>query len=318
MARYSILVTGGAGFIGSHLVESLVKRGNRVRVLDDFSSGHRSNLAAVRKDVEILRGNCADPSAARRAVRGIEVVYHEGAVPSVAKSVADPRGSFRANAEATSCLLVAARDAGVRRFVYAGSSSVYGDTPGLRKRETEVPRPLSPYAVGKLTGEHLVRVFSSLYGLEGLTLRYFNVFGPRQDPNSQYSAVIPIFVKSLIEGNSPTIHGDGEQSRDFTFVSNVVNANLIACEADVSGGKVYNIACGGRYTLNELYRALREQIGSDLPATYGPPRAGDVKHSMAAIGRIQKELGYEVGVSFEEGIARTVRWYQEVGLKAFR
>jgi UDP-glucose 4-epimerase len=310
MARYSILVTGGAGFIGSHLVESLVKRGNRVRVLDDFSSGHRSNLAAVRKDVEILRGNCADPSAARRAVRGIEVVYHEGAVPSVAKSVADPRGSFRANAEATSCLLVAARDAGVRRFVYAGSSSVYGDTPGLRKRETEVPRPLSPYAVGKLTGEHLVRVFSSLYGLEGLTLRYFNVFGPRQDPGSPYSGVISLFTTALLEGRSPIIYGDGLQSRDFTYVDNVVDANLRALTARGLRGQTVNVATGRRTTLRQLLAMLAKETHTSPRAVRQPRRAGDIRHSLADIRAAGRLLGYRPKIDVARGLRRTVAWYK--------
>jgi UDP-glucose 4-epimerase len=310
MARYSILVTGGAGFIGSHLVESLVKRGNRVRVLDDFSSGHRSNLAAVRKDVEILRGNCADPSAARRAVRGIEVVYHEGAVPSVAKSVADPRGSFRANAEATSCLLVAARDAGVRRFVYAGSSSVYGDTPGLRKRETEVPRPLSPYAVGKLTGEHLVRVFSSLYGLEGLTLRYFNVFGPRQDPGSPYSGVISLFTTALLEGRPPIIYGDGLQSRDFTYVDNVVDANLRALTARGLRGQTVNVATGRRTTLRQLLAMLAKETHTSPRAVRRPRRAGDIRHSLADIRAAGRLLGYRPKIDVARGLRRTVAWYK--------
>ncbi len=316
MATY--LVTGGAGFIGSNIVDELLERGQSVRVLDNFATGREENLEAVRDRIQLVRGDVRDADTVDAAVRGADFVLHQAALASVPRSIADPVANNEVNVQGTLNVLVAAQCHGVKRVVYASSSSVYGDSEELPKVETMTPNPKSPYAVAKLAAEYYCRVFAGLHGMTTVALRYFNVFGPRQDPNSQYSAVIPIFVKSLIEGNSPTIHGDGEQSRDFTFVSNVVNANLIACEADVSGGKVYNIACGGRYTLNELYRALREQIGSDLPATYGPPRAGDVKHSMAAIGRIQKELGYEVGVSFEEGIARTVRWYQEVGLKAFR
>ena len=227
----NILVTGGAGFIGSHLAEALVKRGHRVRVLDDFYSGHRENLAPVYRDVEIVRGDCADAADARRSVKGIEVVYHEGAIPSVARSVADPLRSRRANGTATLTMLLAARDAGVRRFIYASSSSVYGDTPTLPKRETMMPNPLSPYAAEKLSGEHYLRMFHRLFGLETLSLRYFNIFGPRQDPSSPYSGVISRFALALIAGETPVIFGDGLQSRDFTYVGSVVDANLRALTA---------------------------------------------------------------------------------------
>jgi UDP-glucose 4-epimerase len=230
----NILVTGGAGFIGSHLVEAFLKKGHRVRVLDDFSSGKMHNLKAVRKDVEILRGDCADPRTASRATRGIEVVYHEGAVPSVARSVKNPSLSHRANATATLEMLNAARESGVRRFIYAGSSSVYGDTKVLPKHEGLEPRPLSPYAAAKLAGEHYLRIFAHLYGLETLTLRYFNIFGPRQDPGSPYSGVISLFSTALLEGKTPVIYGDGRQSRDFTYVANVVEANLRALPAAAS------------------------------------------------------------------------------------
>jgi nucleoside-diphosphate-sugar epimerase len=316
MATY--LVTGGAGFIGSNIVDELLRRGERVKVLDNFATGREENLESVLDRIELIRGDVRDSETVDRAVQGATFVLHQAALASVPRSIADPVANNEVNVQGTLNVLVSAQRHGIKRVVYASSSSVYGDSEELPKVETMTPNPRSPYAVAKLAAEYYCRVFAQLHGMTTVALRYFNVFGPRQDPNSEYSAVIPVFVKSLIEGRSPTIHGDGEQSRDFTFISNVVNANLTACTADISGGKVYNIACGGRYTLNQLYRALCERLGSDVRATHGPPRPGDVKHSMAAIGRIQRELGYEIDVSFEDGIARTVRWYQEVGLRAFR
>jgi len=316
MATY--LVTGGAGFIGSNIVDELLRRGQKVRVLDNFATGREENLAEAGKRVELIRGDVRDASAVDRAVAGCDYVLHQAALASVPRSIADPVANNEVNVQGTLNVLVAAQQHGVKRVVYASSSSVYGDSEELPKVETMTPNPKSPYAVAKLAAEDYCRVFAELHGMTTVSLRYFNVFGPRQDPNSQYSAVIPIFVKALVEGRAPTINGDGEQSRDFTFIENVVAANLLACEAPVSGGKVYNIACGGRFTLNELYAALSRQVGSDVKPAYGPTRPGDVKHSMADIERIQRELGYVVSVSFESGIEKTVRWYRDVGLKSLR
>jgi nucleoside-diphosphate-sugar epimerase len=313
MATY--LVTGGAGFIGSNIVDELLKRGARVRVLDNFSTGREDNVQEFASRVDLIRGDVRDEDAVDRAVKGVDYVLHQAALASVPRSIADPTSNNQVNAQGTLNILLAAKKHGVKRVVYASSSSVYGHSHELPKVESMTPNPKSPYAVAKLAAEYYCRVFGELYGVPTVSLRYFNVFGPRQDPNSQYSAVIPLFVKALLEGKSPNIYGDGEQSRDFTFISNVVNANLLACEANVTGARVYNIACGGRYTLNQLFAALRERIGGDVEPVYGPPRAGDVKHSMAGIERIQRELGYQVGTSFEEGIDRTVQWYQTVGLK---
>jgi UDP-N-acetylglucosamine 4-epimerase len=316
MATY--LVTGGAGFIGSNIVDELLRRKHTVRVLDNFATGREENLADVRNRIQLIRDDVRDAAAVDRAVAGCDFVLHQAALASVPRSIADPVANNEVNVQGTLNVLVSAQKHGVKRVVYASSSSVYGDSEELPKVESMTPNPKSPYAVAKLAAEYYCRVFAGLHGMTTVALRYFNVFGPRQDPNSQYSAVIPIFVKALVEGDAPTIHGDGEQSRDFTFIANVVAANLLACEANISGGKVYNIACGGRFTLNELYAALAAQVGSSVKPVYGPPRPGDVKHSMAAIDRIQRELGYSVSVSFEEGIERTVRWYRDVGLKALR
>jgi UDP-glucose 4-epimerase len=305
-----ILVTGGAGFIGSHLVEALVRRGHSVRVLDNFSSGRRENLAAVRGDVEVLRGDCADGRAARRAVRGVETVFHEAAVPSVTLSVEDPAGSFRANATATLEMLLAAREAGVRRFIYAGSSSVYGDRPGLPKRESAAAAPLSPYAVGKLTGEQLVSVFSKLYGLEGLTLRYFNVFGARQDPSSPYSGVISLFTTALLAGRKPVIYGDGGQSRDFTHVANVVDANLKALKVRTLCGEAVNIAMGKGTSLRTLLRLIAAEAGRPAIARHAPARLGDIRHSVADIGAARRLLGYRPKMDLAVGLRDTVRWYR--------
>jgi UDP-glucose 4-epimerase len=304
-----ILVTGGAGFIGSHLTEALVRAGHDVRVLDDLSSGRRTNLAAVAGDVEIVRGDCARLEVVRKAVRGREAVFHEAAVPSVARSVADPEVAHRSGATATFNVLLAARDGGVRRVVYAGSSSVYGDAPGLPKRESQRPRPLSPYAVGKLAGEEYARVFAQLYGLEVLTLRYFNVFGPRQDPSSPYSGVISRFTTSMLQGKTPVIYGDGRQSRDFTYVDNVVHGNLLALRARHARGQAVNLATGRRVTLLHLLRALGRLTGRPARATHRPARAGDVRHSLADIGAARRLLGYRPPVSFEEGLRRTLEWY---------
>ena len=313
-----VLVTGGAGFIGSHLADALVRAGHRVRVLDNLYSGDRRNLAGVRRDVEFLKGDCADPAAAKRAMRGVEAVFHEAAIPSVTRSVQDPLSSHRGNATATITVLTAARDAGVRRLIYAGSSSVYGDSPRLPKREDMPTRPLSPYAVGKLTGEHYLRIFSSLYGLETLTLRYFNVFGPRQNAGSPYSGVISLFISSLLAGRRPVIYGDGRQSRDFTYVANVVDANLRALTARGATGDVMNVATGHRVTLNRLLGALGKLTGRRLAAHYRPARPGDVRHSLADITLARKKLGSRPKVDLDAGLEQTVDWYRLAATRAAR
>jgi UDP-glucose 4-epimerase len=307
-----ILVTGGAGFIGSHMAGALVRLGHRVRVLDDLSSGKKENLVAVKDDVELIVGDCADPDVARQAARGMEVVFHEGAMPSVARSVADPLASHRANATATLSMLVAARDAGVRRFVYAGSSSVYGDAKKLPKREDMMPCPLSPYAAGKAAGENYLRIFAELYGMETLTLRYFNVFGPRQDPGSPYSGVISLFATCLLTGKTPVIYGDGKQSRDFTYVDNVVQGNLLALRAKGPlVGQSVNVATGHRVTLKQLLASMAKRLGAPARAEHRPDRAGDIRHSLADIKRAAKLLGYRPTVDFETGLARTLDWYAQ-------
>ena len=305
-----ILVTGGAGFIGSHLAEAFVDAGHRVRVLDNMQGGRRENLASVAADVEVVEGDCSDPVVAARAVRGVDVVYHEAAVPSVARSVEDPAACHRNSATATLTMLIAARDAGARRFIYAGSSSVYGDSPKLPKREDMTPHPLSPYAVGKLAGEQYVRIFASLYAMETLTLRYFNVFGPRQDASSPYSGVISLFVTALLEGRAPVIYGDGLQSRDFTYIANVVDGNLRALTAKGLKGQAVNLATGQRITLNALLRALARELGLKAKAVRKPPRAGDIRHSLADIRLARKVLGYKPVVDFETGLRVTLDWYR--------
>jgi UDP-glucose 4-epimerase len=279
-------------------------------VLDNLYSGTRANLRAVRDDVEILKGDCADPAAVRRAVRGSEVVFHEAAIPSVALSVEDPALSDRANATATLTLLVAARDAGVRRVVYAGSSAIYGDQPGRAKREDMRPQPLSPYAVAKLVGEEYLRVFAGLYGMETVTLRYFNVFGSRQDPGSPYSGVISLFTTALIAGRTPVIYGDGRQSRDFTYVANVVHGNLLALEAKGLQGQSINVATGRGVTLLALLETLARQTRRPAKARHRPARAGDIRHSVADVSLARRVLGYRPSVDFEEGLRLTVDWYR--------
>jgi len=307
MATY--LVTGGAGFIGSNLVDALLARGERVRVLDNFATGREENVRDFGDRIELLRGDIRDEAAVDRSVAGADYVLHQAALASVPRSIADPTSNNEVNVQGTLNLLQAAVRHGVARFVYASSSSVYGDSEQLPKVETMAPNPKSPYAVAKLAAEFYCRVFSELHGLPTVSLRYFNVFGPRQDPTSEYAAVIPIFVSCLQEGRPPTIFGDGEQSRDFTFIADVVQANLLACEGATEGARVYNVACGRRYTLNELFGRLRTAIGGDVEPEHGAPRPGDVRHSMADIGAITAELGYAPRVGIEEGIARTVDWY---------
>jgi len=308
MATY--LVTGGAGFIGSHLVEELVRRGERVRVVDNLSTGKRQNIAHL-TSVEFVEGDLADPLVAERAVAGIEYVLHQAAIPSVPRSVQDPITSNRANIDATLNILVAARDAGVKRLVYAGSSSAYGDTPTLPKVETMATAPLSPYALQKLVGEQYAQMFTRLYGLETVTIRYFNVFGPRQDPSSPYSGVISLFISALCDGRQPTIYGDGEHTRDFTYVANVVDGVLRACTAAGASGEVINVATGGRISLNTLVNTIRDLVDATVDPIYSAPRPGDVKDSQADISKARRILGYAPIVSFEEGLARTVAWYRD-------
>jgi nucleoside-diphosphate-sugar epimerase len=305
MASY--LVTGGAGFIGSHLTEELVRRGHRVRVVDSLVTGKRRNLDHI-SDVEFIEGDLAEPEIARRAADGVEYVLHQAAIPSVPRSVKDPLTSHRANVTASINLLVAAREAGVRRLVYAGSSSVYGDTPTLPKREDMVPKPLSPYALQKLVAEQYCQMFTRLYGFETVTTRYFNVFGPRQDPGSPYSGVISLFSTALLEGRQPVIYGDGEQTRDFTYVANVVDGVLRACEAPAAAGEVMNVATAGRISLNELLRVMNRICGTNAVPAYQEPRAGDVRHSQADISKARELLGYEPTVGVEEGLRHTLDW----------
>ncbi len=306
MASY--LVTGGAGFIGSHLVEELARRGERVRVADNLSTGKRANLAHI-PGVDLVEGDLADLAVARRACNGVEYVLHQAAIPSVPRSVTDPISSNRANIDATLNVLVAARDAGVRRVVYAGSSSAYGDTPTLPKHEEMPTAPLSPYALQKLVGEQYLQLFTALYGLQTVTIRYFNVFGPRQDPSSPYSGVISLFTSALLDGRRPTICGDGEQTRDFTYVANVVDGVLRACTADASG-QVINVATGGRVSINELCRTLCELLDVDIQPEYVASRPGDVRDSQADIGRARRVLGYEPLVPFRDGLRRTIEWFR--------
>lgn len=308
MASY--LVTGGAGFIGSHLSEELRRRGHAVRVLDSLVTGKTRNLDHI-PGVEFIQGDVADLDACRRAVAGIDYVLHQAAIPSVPKSVKDPITSNRANIDGSLNMLVAARDAGVKRLVYAGSSSAYGDTPTLPKREDMPTRPLSPYALQKLVAEQYCQMFTDLYGFETVTIRYFNVFGPRQDPGSPYSGVISLFATALLAGRRPTIYGDGEQTRDFTYVVNVVDGVLRACEAPTAAGHVINVATGGRISLNELLRIMNEAVGTDLQPIYQEARVGDVRDSQADIAKAEAVLGYTPRMSLEDGLKATLAWCRE-------
>jgi nucleoside-diphosphate-sugar epimerase len=310
----TVLVTGGAGFIGSHLVERLLDEGGRVRVLDDFSTGARGNLADVKGRIEVVEGSVTDAWTCRRACDGADYVLHQAALPAVQRSVAAPGVTHEVNATGSLNVLMAAHQAGVRRVVYAGSSSAYGDTPTLPKHEALPSFPRSPYAVAKLAGEHYAQCFPRLYGLETVVLRYFNVFGPRQDPASHYSAVIPLFIRKALTGEAPTIHGDGEQTRDFTYIENVVQANFRACFAPADGvvGEVFNVGCGERITVRRLWGEIREITGATVDAAHGPRRPGDVRDSQAHLGRIRERLGYEVAVPLTEGLRRTVGWVRDV------
>jgi nucleoside-diphosphate-sugar epimerase len=310
MEKRNYLVTGGAGFIGSHIVERLVRDGHSVRVLDDFSAGNEENLAPMINKIELIRGDIRNMDVVNDAVKDMDIVFHEAAIGSVPRSVADPQTTHDVNITGTLNILLAARDAGIRRVVFASSSSVYGETPELPKHEKMTPQPLSPYALSKLTGEHYISVFKQVYGFEAVALRYFNIFGPRQDPNSHYAAVMPKFAMALLNGERPLIFGDGLQSRDFTYVENVVEANLLASQAEGIAGHAFNVACGGRYTLLELLEKMKEFLGSDIEPIHESPRAGDVRDSQASIEAAQQGFGYRVSVDFEEGLRRTVDWYR--------
>ncbi len=305
------LVTGGAGFIGSHIAATLAARGARVRVLDDLSTGHRENIEEIGGDIDFIHASLNDEAALKRALEGVELVFHEAAIPSVPRSVERPRETHEACVDATFSLLLAAKENGVRRFVYAASSSAYGDQETLPKVETMPPDPLSPYAVAKLVGEYYCQVFARVYGFETVALRYFNVFGPRQDPSSQYSGVISRFISALMRAEPPVIFGDGEQSRDFTYVQNAVEANLRAAETTRGVGQVINVANGERITLNQLLETLKQLTGhTDAQAHYEPARIGDVRHSLADITRARELLGYEPQVGLEEGLRKTIEWWQ--------
>lgn len=315
MALY--LVTGGAGFIGSHLVDALLARGDRVRVLDDLTTGRAENLEAHRPGeagrgaaLEWVRASIEDREACALACAGVHGIFHEAAQVSVPKSIADPVDSFTVNAMGTLQLLEAARAAGVGRLVFAASSAAYGNSEELPKREDQLPAPLSPYAAGKLAAEHLLRVWAEVYGMHTVALRYFNVFGPRQCDDNPYTGVIALFARALLEGRAPTIFGGGEQTRDFTFIDNVVSANLAAMDADGASGRVYNIGGGERISLNQLFRAMAEELGSTLEPEYAPARAGDVMHSQADVGLAQSDLGWQPEVEWQDGLKRTLDWYR--------
>jgi len=307
----NVLVTGGAGFIGSNLVAALLERGAAVRVVDDFSTGKRENVAGFIGRIELIEGSLVEEAICRRAVEGIEVVFHQAALASVARSIDNPAASNEANVTATVRLLAAARDARVRRFVYAGSSSAYGDVEAAVKTEDLPPCPKSPYAASKLAGEYYCRAFHAVYGLETIVLRYFNVFGPNQDPSSPYSAVIPLFMTAALDGRTPTVYGDGLQSRDFSYVANVVHANLLAAEAPSrAAGEVINIACGQNTNLLTLLEGIGRIIGRKIEPRFGPERPGDVRHSLADLTKARELLGYEPIVSFEKGLELTIDWYR--------
>ena len=310
MAKY--LVTGAAGFIGSSLVRALLARGDQIRGVDNFSTGKRENLTEVRDQMDFREADLLDLEAMHSACQGVDFVLHQAAIPSVPKSILDPVGSNRANIDGTVNLLVAARDAKVKRVVYAASSSAYGDTPTLPKHEAMPPNPISPYAVAKLASELYMTSFYRCYGLETVSLRYFNIFGPRQDPSSPYSGVLAKFSMQMLRGEQPTIFGDGETSRDFTFIDNAVSANLLACAAPAAEcvGRVFNCATGRRITLNQTFEALKKLTGYLGAVKYVHERSGDIKHSLADITLAQKHLGYKVLINFEEGLRRTVDWYK--------
>jgi UDP-glucose 4-epimerase len=308
MAVY--VVTGGGGFIGSHIVEELLRRRETVRIIDNFSTGKRQNVAAFRNEAEIIEADLAEAKNLAEILNGADYVIHQAAIPSVPKSILDPVRSHDANVNGTLNLLLASREAGVKRLVYASSSSLYGDSPTLPKHEAMMPNPLSPYGAQKLFAEIYCQVFTKAYGLETVSLRYFNVFGPRQDSTSQYSGVLALFIPAVLQGRRPIIYGDGLQSRDFTYVHNVVEANLLACKVPGVGGQVFNIACGDRITVNSMLQQINGITGRDISPIYAETRAGDIKHSQADITRAKEHLGYEPKVSFEEGLRHTIEWYR--------
>jgi len=304
------LVTGGAGFIGSNICRELVRQGCFVRVIDNLLTGKESNLADVRDSIDFVKADMGDGDVARNAMKDVDIVLHQGALPSVPRSVDDPAACHRHCVNATFNLLLAARDSGIKRFVYAASSSAYGDTPTLPKVESMVTNPLSPYAAAKLMGEYYCKVFYKVYGLQTISLRYFNVFGPYQDPTSQYAAAIPAFVTSILKGTSPTVYGDGEQSRDFTYVANAVHANLLAARVPQTSGEVVNIACGERITVNGVISLINEFLGTDVRPKYVPSRAGDVKHSLADITLAGQVIGFAPVVKFRDGLQEAIKWYR--------
>jgi nucleoside-diphosphate-sugar epimerase len=310
MALY--LVTGGAGFIGSSLARALLARGDSVRIIDDFSSGRRDNLADIARDIELIEADILDGVALGRAMDGVEYVFHEAAIPSVPKSMAEPLENHAANATGTLAVLQRARQSGVKRVVYAASSAAYGDDPTLPKIETMRPAPISPYGASKLAGEHYCQVYASAYGLETVCLRYFNVFGPRQDPKSEYAAVIPKFITAALAGREPRIFGDGKQSRDFCFIDNVIEANFkaMAAPAREASGGVFNVACGTACDLNQVVALIGEILGRRIEPRHEAERAGDIKHSWADISAARRALGYTAAVSFPEGLRRTIEWYK--------
>lgn len=310
------LVSGGAGFIGSNLVDRLLASGASVRVLDDFSTGKRTNLDAAGGMVDVIEGSVTDPTVCAAACTGMDLVFHQAALPSVERSVLEPAATHDVDATGTLNILVAAKDAGVQRVVYAGSSSAYGDTPELPKVEHMATNPRSPYAAAKLAGELYCRVFADVYGFETVVLRYFNIFGPRQDPASQYSAVIPLFVVKALAGIGPQINGDGEQTRDFTFIDNAVDANVLGASVAPEGvsGEVFNVGCGERTSINTVWNEIRRATGSTAQATHGPARAGDVRDSLADLSKIRDRMGYVPGVSLADGLARTTQWLRTADL----
>jgi len=305
------LVTGGAGFIGSNICKELISQGCFVRVVDNLLTGKKSNLASIIDRIDFIQADMGDAEVAQSAMKDIDVVLHQGALPSVPRSVDDPALTHKHCVDATFTLFLAARDAGIKRFVYAASSSAYGDTPTLPKVETMTPMPLSPYAAAKLVGEYYCSVFYKVFGLETISLRYFNVFGPQQDPTSQYAAAIPAFVTAILKGEPPTIYGDGEQSRDFTYVDNVVEANLLAARAKQTKGEVINIACGEAVTVNAIIDMINDLLDKDIKPNYTDPRPGDVKHSLADITLAEKLIGYKTKVPFREGLRKAIDWYRD-------
>jgi len=306
------LITGGAGFIGSNIAIEILRRGDQVRILDNFATGRRQNIDAVTGNFELVEGDIRDFWTVAEAMQGVDYVLHQAALPSVVRSVKNPLTSNAVNIDGSLNVLEAARQAAVKRVVFACSSSVYGESPTLPKVETMKTDPLSPYAISKLAGEEYCKVYHRLYGLETVALRYFNIFGPRQDPDSQYSAVIPRFIKAVLMGQQPVIYGDGEQSRDFTYIGNAVSANLIACTAPNAVGKAYNIACGQRFTLNQTLAFIQEILGKRVPTKYVDPRPGDIRHSLADIEAAKRDLGYTVDFDFKTGLKETVAWFSKV------